>query len=178
MSCHADWSAPTTAHYGQGLVDEWDQGAMALGLLEIWKENREGGGTWAWLKDRDREAWPLAPSHLHTPLSGARPSSHRQWFPLVKSRGSKTRHSLLSTAPCRRRRVRQTFSTALDRRDTSLCRKSHPNCAENGSLSQGQNISDGNSPKGDEKSGKIFLYKRKKRRHECEMRSLEFKLNH
>ena len=39
----------------QGRVDEWGQGAVAPGLLEIWKENREGGGTWAWLKDRGTE---------------------------------------------------------------------------------------------------------------------------
>ena len=48
----------------------WTGGAMASGLQEIWRENRERGRDLGVAKrHRDREAWPLAPPHLHMPLS-------------------------------------------------------------------------------------------------------------
>ena len=54
----------------QGRVDGWGQGAMTPGLQEIWKENRERRRSLGVTKrHRDREAWPPAPPHLHTPLS-------------------------------------------------------------------------------------------------------------
>ena len=52
----------------QGRVDGWGQGAVAPGLQEIWKENRERGGALAWLTCTDRKAWSPVPLHLHTPL--------------------------------------------------------------------------------------------------------------
>ena len=46
----------------------WTGGAMASGLQGIWKNRERGRSLGVAKRQRDREAWPPVPPHLHTPL--------------------------------------------------------------------------------------------------------------